>query len=238
MGKCRNYFVKVPWEICIIGKCSKFFPGQYQWILFIRVTNKNDKVDLMELKAYFNIILKRLWILIVIPLISGGVSAFVSFFILDKVYESNTTLYVINKKADPTQFMAYNDLYAGQMLVKDYRELIKSRSVTTEVIDKLDLKDLTPKELAEQISVNSKNETRIIEINVQDTDAARARDIADEVGEVFIAKAVELMKVENVSIVDKGQVPADPVKPKPLINTAIALFAGILAALGIIFLIR
>lgn len=180
-----------------------------------------------------------MWIIIVLPLIAAGVSAYVSFYILAPVYEANTTLYVINKKAD-TQIsaLAYNDLMVGQMLVKDYRELIKSRTVTKSVINDFKLKDLTPEMLADEVSVNAKNDTRIIEIKVQDTDPVRAERLADKIGEVFISKVMELMKVENVSVVDKAQASKVPVKPRPLINITIAFLAGLLAAVGIIFLVE
>jgi len=189
----------------------------------------------MELKEYFYVIYKRIWIIILLPLAALLASAYVSCYVLSPVYESNTTLYVINKKDDP-QMALYNELLAGQYLVKDYRELVKSRTVTSTVIDELKLAGMTPERLAEKISVSSKNDTRIIEIRVQDTVPEHARDIADKVGEVFISKVVDLMKVENVSVVDRAQVPGSPVKPKPFINIAVAFFTGIMAAVGIVFL--
>ena len=192
----------------------------------------------MELKQYFNILYKKLWIVLTMPILAAFASAYASFCLLVPVYESNTTLYVINRKADTDQIaIAYNDVMVGQLLVKDYRELVRSRTVTSSVIEQLGLKGFTPERLANMISVNSKNDTRIIEIKVQDTNPVRARDIADKVGEVFIAKVVELMKVENVSIVDKAQIPKMPVKPQPSLNIAAAFLGGLMAAVGLIFLL-
>jgi capsular polysaccharide biosynthesis protein len=192
----------------------------------------------MELRQYFSIIFKRLWIVLLIPITAVGISAYLSFYVLDKVYESNTTLYVINKNEKSQFSIDYNDVLVGQQLVKDYSELVKSRTVTENVIDELKLKGLTPEDLARKINVDSKNDTRIIEIKVQDKDPETARNITDKVGEVFISKVVDLMKVENVSIIDKAEVPLSPVKPRPIINIAIALFAGLMAAIGIIFLLE
>lgn len=192
----------------------------------------------MELKQYLKIICKRLWLIVLLPAIAGFASFYVSFYVLTPVYESNITLYVINKKADPQLAIAYNDVMVGQQLVKDYRELVKSRTVTGSVIRELQLKGFTPESLAEKISVNSKNDTRIIEIRVQDQNPVRAKDIANEVGYEFINKVIDLMKVENVSIVDSAQTPSEPVKPKPTVNIAIAVFTALLAALGIVFLIE
>ena len=192
----------------------------------------------MELKQYFRVLLKRLWILVLMPLIAAFAASYVSIFLLKPIYESNTTIYVINKQNDFNAKLVYDDMLAGQHLVKDYRELIRSRAVTLTVIENLKLDDLTPAMLASKISVNLKNDTRIIEIRVKDGDPERTRDIADEIAKVFSIKVLELMKVENVSIIDKANLPTDPVEPRLLHNIAIAASAGLFAALGIIFLME
>jgi capsular polysaccharide biosynthesis protein len=43
---------------------------------------------------------------------------------------------------------------------------------------------------------------------------------------------------DNVKVVDKAKVPSSPVKPRPLMNIAIAGVLGIMVGLGIIFLIE
>lgn len=192
----------------------------------------------MEIKQYFRILLKRLWIVMLMPLAAAAASAYASFYLIAPVYESNTTLYVISRQSDANPVLAYNDLLAGQQLVKDYREIIKSRTITSAVIESLKLEDMSPEELADKISVNSKNDTRIIEIRVQDGNAERAKEIADKTAEVFKEKVLELMKVENVNIVDRAHTAKEPVKPRPIINVALSLAAGFLAAVGIVFLLE
>ncbi len=192
----------------------------------------------MELKEYFRIILKRWWIALIIPLFISGLSACITIFVLKPVYEANITLYVINKNLDRNLAIAYNELIAGQYLAKEYRELVKSRIVTGQVINELMLTDMDNKTLAERINVNPKNDTRIFEIKVQDTDPKRARDIANKVGEVFISKVKSIMSVENVSIVDEALIPEKPIKPNLVINIIVALFSGSIGAIGIIFLLE
>jgi capsular polysaccharide biosynthesis protein len=127
---------------------------------------------------------------------------------------------------------------AGQQLVKDYSELIKSRTVTSSVINELKLKDITPESLASKITVSSKNNTRIIEIKVQDGDPNNARAIADKVSNVFISKVIEIMNAQNVGIIDKAETPTNPVKPNKRMNVAIAFLIGIMAAVGLIFFLE
>lgn len=190
----------------------------------------------MEIKLYFTITVKRLWIRILIPIIAGSIAAFFSFYVMKPVYEANTTLFVINKQVLNQSPSGYNDLITGQLTIKDYRELIRSRSVTASVIEQLNIKNNTSEVLAKKISVNSKNDSRIIEIVVQDENPENARDIANKVGDIFIQKATALMKVNSVEIVDKAQLPNLPVKSKPFINIAFAILIGILISVGITFL--
>jgi len=192
----------------------------------------------LELKEYLKLLLKWMWLIIAVPLLASILSAYISIFILEPVYEANTTLYVIHKSNGSELSIAYNDLLIGQQLVKDYKEIVKSRRITTKVIEELELGYLTPSQLANKISVDSKNETRLIEIRVQDKDPRTAANIANKVAEVFKEEVVEIMKVENINIVDTAQVPVNPIKPRLLMNVAVAFVLGLLVAVGLAFVIE
>ena len=194
---------------------------------------ENDSVDLRQL---MNIILKRLWLIIILPIVAAAASAYWTFFVLDPVYEANTTLFILNRQQDPELALAYSDIMVGQLLVKDYRELVKSRVVTSAVIKRMQLDGISPDGLAAKISVNSRNDTRIIEIRVRDKDPRMAGKLADAVAEEFKVKIRELMKVENVDVIDKAQIPSAPTGPRTLVNIAAALFLGLFAAAGLAFI--
>jgi len=194
---------------------------------------ENDSVDFRQL---MNIILKRLWLVIILPIVAAAASAYWTFFILDPVYEANTTLFILNRQQDPELALAYSDIMVGQLLVKDYRELVKSRVVTSAVIKRMQLDGISPDGLAAKISVNSRNDTRIIEIRVRDKDPRMAGKLADAVAEEFKVKIRELMKVENVDVIDKAQIPSAPIGPKTLVNTAAALLLGLFTAAGLAFI--
>lgn len=192
----------------------------------------------MKIRKFIKKIYARIWIVILLPLVAGIFSAGISFFLLEKEYESSTTVYLINKAPDGKTTLAYDDLLVAGMLVNDYKELIGSVAVSEEVIEQLGLKDIKPKELAKKISISAYNDTRIIEIKVKYTSPVLARNIADMVRDVSINKALQIMRVENINLVDKAVVPDKPVSPRPFINIAFAVFTGGFAAMGIIFLIE
>lgn len=196
-----------------------------------------EEVEL-DLKQLFLIVIKRWWLMLLIPLVAAGVTAYLSYYVLDPVYEANTTLYVINKQSENQTTIAQSDLTVGGLLVQDYKEIIVSRTVTQEVIDQLGLIGLTSNDLADKITVTAKNNTRILEIRVKDENPERAKNITAALASVFVERVVELMKVDNVSIVDAAVVPNTPVEPRPLRNTAIAAVAGLLLAIGAAFLLE
>ncbi|MCX7920946.1 MAG: Wzz/FepE/Etk N-terminal domain-containing protein [Clostridia bacterium] len=192
----------------------------------------------MEIKKYLNMVSRRLWIIVLLPFIASSITGYISFKVLKPAYESDISLYVVNKRPDPQLPIQYDDIMASQQLVKDYRELIKSRTVTREVIKELNLENLTPESLAEKITISLKNDTRIIEIKVLDGDPDRAQKLANKLGEAFINKIAGLTKVDNVSIVDMAEKPEKPVKPRPIVNIVISFFTGLIAALGVVFVME
>jgi len=191
----------------------------------------------MELRDLFEIVRKRLGLIVLITVVSLLISAVVSFFLLDDVYETSTTLMVGKIQNNQTNTIEYNDILANQKLVNTYSEIAKSDRVLDKVIEKLQLQ-LRPSNLRQKISVASVKETEIIRITVEDTDPGFATDLANAIAEVFMKEVVDIMKLDNVQVIDVAKVPEEPVKPKPLLNIAIAGVLGLMLGLGVVFLIE
>ncbi len=191
----------------------------------------------MDIKQITYMLLKKIKFIIIIPIVIAIITYVVSITVLEPVYQSYTTLYVINKpEADKP--INYNDLLTNQQLVKDYRELIESKTVTRSVLDELGIKNMSADDLASKISVKLKSDTRVLQIVVSDRNPYRARDLANKTSEKFIEKSVELMSVENINIVDKAELPLKPAKPKPIVNSILAVMISLVLTTGIIYLIE
>jgi len=202
---------------------------------------KGTNMEEIDIKALINIIIRRWWILVGCAFVSTVLVGIWSYFVIVPVYQSYTTLFVgrnIAVTANPNADLNYTELMAGTLLVKDYREFAKSALVTNEVTKQLNLQGVKSAQLASKISVDSKNDTRIIQITVENADPKLAKDIANKVAEVFTQKVVNIMKVENIQIIDSAQLPAAPVKPNKKLNVAIALLLGLMLGGGIVFLIE
>lgn len=192
----------------------------------------------MELRDLLQILIKRIVIVISLPLVSVVLAYFVGTVFLTPVYQTEATVYVISKNDDSQSGYSSTDLVVSQQLVKDYQEFIKSRVVIETVMQELGLENTTYKDLAERITVKRKNDSRILEIVVKDTNPILARDIAQQVTLTFREKVVELMNIENVNILDEARVPEYPISPDIPRNMLFCFFAGLFAAIGLVFLLH
>jgi capsular polysaccharide biosynthesis protein len=75
---------------------------------------------------------------------------------------------------------------------------------------------------------------------VQDPNAKVAAQIANKTAEVFKEEISDIMNVNNVSILAKADVTENPspIKPRPLLNVAIAMIVGLMASFGLAFLLE
>ena len=106
------------------------------------------EIDLGEI---FGLILHRLWLIILIGIITGSAGYLISTYLITPVYDSTTSVYILNKNESNT--ITYNDTQVATQLTKDYEELVKSRTVLVSVISNLQLEE-DYKSLYEKVKVN------------------------------------------------------------------------------------
>lgn len=190
----------------------------------------------ISIKELFFILKKWIWLIILLLVVSMVISGLISFYVLDKEYQAFTTL-MVGKPQDykSENTLEYNDLILNQKLVSTYGELIKTRSVSDKVIVNLNL-PISYTTFASKVNVSLVKDTEIIKIQVTDGNPALAADIANETADVFMEVVKEIMRVENVQVIDPAQVPTSPVSPRPLMNIAIAGVLGIMLGVFIAFL--
>lgn len=194
--------------------------------------------EMLDLREMFSIIWKRMFIIVSIVVISVITAGAVSYFVLEKEYEATTTL-IVGKSNDagPDYQMQYNDVMLYQKLVKTYQEIAKSRTVAKEVIEGLGL-NYTTTELQSKITVSAVGDTQVISIKIVDNDPNRAAQMANKLVEVFKKQVVEIMKAESVNVIDEATVPVSPIRPRPMMNVALAFALSLMLGVGIAFMLE
>ncbi|MGD7024727.1 YveK family protein [Rossellomorea vietnamensis] len=194
-----------------------------------------ETISLKELMATLR---KRMSMILIITLIAVIVSAAVSYFVLTPIYQSSTQL-LVNKSSQEQNAYDVNQVRTNLELINTYNVIMKSPAILDKVVDELDL-DMTAGTLNGKITVGSEQNSQVVNVTVQDEDPEQAAAIANKVAEVFQREIVTIMNVDNVSILSQANIGENPspIKPQPLLNIAIAMVVGLMAGVGLAFLLE
>lgn len=180
-------------------------------------------------------LLKKLWmkkfLILFMALFFGTLALLGSIFLIKPSYSASTRIYVINQQN--AENITATDLQAGSFLVNDYKEIITSRDVMKDVIATNSL-SLSPDTLSKMISVTIPADTRVISITVTNHDPQQAKDLANSIREVASEKIKSVTKVQDVTPLEKAQLPSKPSSLNIKRNTMIGMLIGGLFTIVII----
>ena len=193
---------------------------------------------------YFRVLRNRMWMIIICPIVAALAAGIVSFA-LPPVYEAQVVLLV-----RPAQPLASSDptvaALTADQVSRTYASLMTERPLLESVSTDLGLK-IQPVDLAKKIKVTREPNTTILDVAVQDTNPALARDLANRLVADFIAEVKQIQQQEtqlpnsrsgdNLVIVSPAVTPDKPVSPNKTLNIAVAFAAGLLVAIGVAFLL-
>lgn len=194
--------------------------------------------ETISLQELFKTLRKRIVLIISTVIVAMGIAAVVSYFYLTPIYQASTQILVNQQKYEQNQFNT-QEIQTNLQLINTYNVIITSPAILSKVIENLDL-DMTPAQLKGQITVNSAQNSQVVNVTVQDPEPFKAVDIANTTAEVFQDEIKSLMNVDNVNILSPA-VHIDnpvPVKPQKLLNIAIAAVIGLMIGVGIAFLLE
>lgn len=198
-------------------------------------TNQNqvDEIEI-DLREIFLILLGKMWLILLVGMLTAAMGFAISQFVLKPVYESTTQIYILNKQDSDT--VTYSDVQLGTQLTKDYAELIQSRYVLEAVIEKLQLTDLEYKDMLQKVTVSTPSDTRILAITVSDTDAILAMEMANAVREEAAVHIKNVMDIEAVNVVDTANLPIDKSSPSVMKWTLAGGCVGALMVMAIVII--
>ena len=186
--------------------------------------DKREDVVEINLGELFSILLGRAFLIISAGLFFALVGLFVSKFVVHPVFDSTTKIYILNKEENQT--VTYSDVQISTQLTSDYAELIKSRYVLEEAIQRLNLVDKTYKDLAKVVKVDTPSDTRIVAITAKDEDPLMAMAIANCIREVSSEHITNVMDIDAINVAETANVPTEKASPSVFRWTVISGFAG------------
>jgi receptor protein-tyrosine kinase len=194
-----------------------------------------------DLRAYARTLYKRRWYAIVVLALMLSLGALATAR-ATKMYQTNTTLLVGQQQVaieEATEGLFIRNFSSS--LLKTYVEIIKSRSIAQQAIADSGIRR-SPDVVQEGVDATAVVDTLVIEIRYRDADPGMTSRIANAVADAFVGRIDQLESAGTpavqVSVVDRAEVPDDPVSPNPFRNMTLAFIVGLLGAVGIAFLVE
>ncbi|ASA23819.1 YveK family protein [Paenibacillus donghaensis] len=197
----------------------------------------------LDLRDYFRIVRKRMWMIISIVIVACVIAGVYSLYIKNPVYEASTKI-IVNQT--PTQStvgqLDLNQINTNIQLINTYKEIIKTPAILDAVTQDYPQFNITTEELLKKVNVSSVNNTQVMTLVVRDNSYPKAAEIVNAISQVFKERIPSLFNVQNVSILNEAKVDPPiqpgPVEPNVIMNLAIAFIVSLMIGLGIAFLLE
>lgn len=174
----------------------------------------------INLKELYLVIKRRLWLIVVITVITTGLGAYYSYSTNTPLYQSSSRIII---EATPE---SRNTLEV----------IIKDSTVLDKVVKELGLPQ-SAETLAGQITVASVENSQVVSISVTDTDPNRAAKIANTTAKVFKEEIPIIMNFKDVRLLSNAKVNPWPINQSQNKLIIIALLAGLAIGIGLVFLL-
>ncbi|GGD76257.1 YveK family protein [Paenibacillus nasutitermitis] len=188
----------------------------------------------MELKHYFKIVIKKIWLIAIIVAIGCIIAGIKSYYLTTPLYQANAKL-IVNQSSQNAGAVNMNTLQMNIMLINSYKEIIKSPAILNKVYEEYPELKVSPG----KISVASANNSQIMNLIYDDTSYENAAKSINAIAKVFKEQIPSIMNIDNVTILS-GAIEVgspSPYNSNPPMNIAIAIAVSLMLGLGLVFLL-
>ncbi|HEM5962634.1 TPA: capsular biosynthesis protein CpsC [Streptococcus suis] len=198
------------------------------------MNNQESNTIEVDVLSLLKTIWRKKFFILVTAVLGAGLAFVYSSFLVTPQYDSTTRIYVVSQNVEAGAGLTNQDLQAGSYLVKDYKEIILSQDVLTQVATELNLNE----NLKEKVSVSIPVDTRIVSISVRDADPNEAARIANSLRTFAAQKIVEVTKVSDVTTLEEAAPAEEPTTPNTKRNIILGLLAGGILATGLVLVME
>ncbi|SFE56971.1 YveK family protein [Alteribacillus iranensis] len=195
--------------------------------------------ETISLQEVFQTLKKRLAMIVIITFLVTAAAGVVSFFLLTPIYQSSTQLLVSQQATGAQSALEAVGFDTDAEYIETYNVIMKSPYILDQVVEELGT-DEKASQLNQKLNISREGESQVITLTVEDPDPARAVEIANTTASVFEREISDLLRIDNIVVLAPAELSENPapVKPQPLLNMAIAFVVGLMAAIGLSFLLE
>ncbi|AQU80153.1 MULTISPECIES: Wzz/FepE/Etk N-terminal domain-containing protein [Planococcus] len=194
-------------------------------------------IETISLREIYGILKNRIRLILTVTIVAMIITALVSYYLVTPIYQTSTQLLISQQRGEVV--VDSQSIEADLQLVATYSEIIKSPVILEQVISQLGL-EMSFEELQGKVNVEIAESSQLLNIMVMDADPAVAVGIANKTAEIFEAEIIELMNVDNVSILSPAVVTESqaPVSPNPPLNILLSAIVGLLIGMAMAMILR
>ena len=204
-----------------------------------------DRTPPAEDREYFSIadlaraVRKRLWLVVLIPILASGVAAGASL-LKPPVYEASATVVVGPREANPQENLS-TKISGLQVLAHEMAVLGLNRSMGEDVASAPRTGGVSESDVSENLTIAQVEDTRFLSLAYQDDDADAARAVANGAARVFARVAPKASGMASDAALTVSAYAPEPMAledPDPLRNGLLALALGLMGGVGLAFLLE
>lgn len=183
-------------------------------------------IETISLREIYGILKNRIRLILAITIMFMIITALISYYLITPTFQTSTQLLISQQQNEAG--LDTQSIETDLQLVATYSEIIQSPVILEQVISQLGL-EMSYEELQNKISIEIAESSQLLTIVVEDEDLAAAVEIANRTAEVFEAEIMELMNVDNVSILSPAVAmeTQTPVSPNPPLNILLGAIVGL-----------
>ncbi len=174
----------------------------------------------INLKEYFAVIKSRFWIVIVLAILTTTGGYFYSQYTNVPLYETSTRIIIGTENQDMKTLMV----------------MIKDPIIMEKVKNELNLQG-SAEGIANRITVEQVDESRVVRISVIDTDPEEAVAIANATAKTYKSEIVKLLDFKEVQLLSEAKLNPFPINESQNKVVMAAAVFGLIAGVGLIFLL-
>jgi capsular polysaccharide biosynthesis protein len=186
------------------------------------------EIDLAQLFGFY---MSRLPLLIIALIVGALIAGAYTYFMVPDKYTATSKMYMVSASSDAV--VNLSDLNLGSSLSNDYVELMKSRPVIEDVIDKLEL-PYTYEQTLGMISLGVVTNTRIVQISVESKSPREAMNIANQVARTAKVQLPKVMEAPSPTIVEDAVLPVRRSSPSLSRNVIIGAMVLLVLVIGVL----
>lgn len=194
-----------------------------------------EQENYIDISGLFQVLSKEKGMIAAITIFFVLFSALLSFFIIKPTYQGHVTVIIGKNDSKSSSNEQYDDVMMSQNLTKTYAQIAQSKAVASKTVSKL-ADGTTSDEISKAVSVTPQTGTQIIDITANSKSPEKAAELTNDFSDSFVEVSKAVYTAGDARIIDRASVPTAPIKPKKVLNIAIAFVLGLFVSIGIAFI--